>query len=802
MSTTSSVNAVQVLFYAEDAAARDRANGTFTAREAADSKHYLWHGTHQTIPMGMEDDPEGFASGLRTALPAVTTLRLSFNAFSFNADGSLHTQFERFLTAAAAQGFDFIFTYSDGQAQRLGADGGLTSDQMYDALSGSVGGRMKASWSKLMAWMDDHADVRDAVYGYELVNEPASYERGVELAARGTKLAAEARFVDLYARQMADLADMIDARHDGRILVGGWGYSGRFEEFAENTVGSRTALDFLRESIGEDLVWSAHFYAGWRNSDQARSVAELEAIFEALYAPLGDDDILLTETTLPGHQINDFSTAPGATWVLARSLDWFAENGIGITWYSGAEAGAGHLVTVDPGQALRFLHQHSYAFAMQAFSLGEAPARWAGNDIVHAALIEGRLRNEGHEADSPVGLTFDAVTRLGLGFGHGGHDRLYGSAEANNMLYGGQGNDTVLGAVAEDFLFGQAGDDVLRGAAGRDLLYGGDGADLLVGGAGDDTLEGGAGADRFDVRAGSDLVVDFRPAQGDRLFFGDRYTHWRQIEARMSLEAVNGPGANDVVIRHDDRTLTVLIDAKGRFGPGSVLFAGTDWVVDGTDFGDRIQLGYTDHDGDVFTLAWRRVAAGGGADTVTGGLGSDSLAGGAGNDVLRGGAGHDVLSGDDGHDLLHGEAGNDTLRAGGGADTVFGGDGDDLIVGTLGSDRFHGGAGDDILRTGQGFTRVWGDAGNDRLVADLTASGHLLTGGAGRDTFVFVNAAGAAVTQSRVTDFRIGTDRLEIDGTLIDFVRLPESMTGLDTASGFDLMLASGDVIHFHDLSL
>lgn len=99
-----------------------------------------------------------------------------------------------------------------------------------------------------------------------------------------------------------------------------------------------------------------------------------------------------------------------------------------------------------------------------------------------------------------------------------GRDALWGGA-GGDRLRGGEGADVVRGEMGNDRLFGGGGDDRLVGGAGADWIAGGLGRDVLVGGFGVDTLVGGAGADRFCVqrRGGDDVVLDFRPEEGDVL---------------------------------------------------------------------------------------------------------------------------------------------------------------------------------------------------------------------------------------------------------------------------------------------
>jgi len=173
-------------------------------------------------------------------------------------------------------------------------------------------------------------------------------------------------------------------------------------------------------------------------------------------------------------------------------------------------------------------------------------------------------------------------------YGRDGTDTLLGSG-GFDFLYGGNGNDVINGQQQTDTLYGEAGDDRLEGGSNyinhyypgtnyADVLYGGSGNDQLHGdilrpasgvkteynaaldlNAGSDELHGGVGADSlngdggndklwgdadpdrfvfdrpytvldalgasFPITPGDDLVMDFRPSEGDRLSFsGQAYS--------------------------------------------------------------------------------------------------------------------------------------------------------------------------------------------------------------------------------------------------------------------------------------
>lgn len=776
-----SANIINLQVLAEDAIARDRANGSYDAKLRADDKHYHWHGTEQTIPMGMDGDPEGFAAGLRRAMPLVDTLRLPFNLASFDSNGNLHPLYERFLAAAAAQGFRILFVQNEGLAQRSGWGDGWTPDSLAAHLDGTVIPRMETAFRTLDAWLDRNTDVRAAVTGYELANEPAAWARGEVIAPQGTKQATLDRFVALYASHMERLAAATGADPDDQILIGGWGFSGSFAELARPVINGTSALDHLEARFGDQLVWSAHLYPGWHGTDRL-TPAEIIARLEQVFAPMAGRAVQLTEFNLTGASVNDTTDTGNIAFLFGRMQEWFADKGFGMGWFPGAEAGGSALVTIDKGGALRFLHQHSYAFAMNAFTLDDRPPDLSGNNHITATLIAARLRNEPTDADYDPAAPFDPVKGFGIAAGYGGNDRLTGIAQANNLLYGGTGHDLMTGAEAEDFLFGQGGNDRLLGGAGRDFLYGGTGNDSLFGGAGHDVLEGGLGADIFDVGQGSDIVVDFSAAQGDRISFGARYATWQDVAARMHVVAHDGPAADDLRIVHDDGTATLLLGAAGSFGPAGLRLAGTQGVVEATAGAQHIGIGYIDFDLEVFGLDSHHLKGHGGIDIIHGTALADTLDGAAGNDSLTGGGGNDLLIGGWGHD---------TLRGGAGADTF------DL---RHGNDHSFGGSGNDTFHIGAGATVIDGGAGADRFIFEQPGGNHRVTGGAGADRYLLTTGGGGA--RVTITDFAPDLDLIRLDNRLIDLSAPPPTVTLTQTGDGTLMSFGTTGAVLFDGLFL
>ena len=754
---TSHLNVINLQVQAEDQIAIDKANGTYEANLAANEKYYLWQSDFQTLPLGMYGDPELYAQRLRDALPEVTTLRLPFNLNSFNADGSLHPQYEQFLDAAARQGFTLIMAQAEGDAQNLTAQGPDALDQMRDALTGPVYDRMEQAWTTMLDWMDAHPAVKDAVYGYEVVNEPASYNQATFYA--DTRDAGLQEFVSLYARHMVDLGQMIEDRADGaRILVGGWTYSERFQTLADIPMGEGSALDYIRAALGDSLVWSAHLYPGWLGTEGLSDPDDVRTALDRIYAPILGDDMILTETNAQGNEAYNLISDRPEVQGFVQAYDWFADHGVGVGWFTGSQYGVSNLSRMDPDGTLRFVQQASYGAAMDAFSLGGEDPAQAGGEVVAIQMIHARLRNQITDPDYEAINEFDIAQFLGLALGHGGNDTLNGSADANNFLYGGSGADRVRGNVLDDFLYGQDGDDVVDGgASGHDHLLGGRGADRLISGGGITQMYGGAGGDLFVAHPrGRSILVDFDPGAGDRLIVNEAGFSAQDLADRAQSIDWDGSGPRDLRIglpgggeitmlgmgERLDEVIAALLPAEGNVDPvppfseNEVLRGrpGID-ILHGGAGNDTI---YGDPDGEsgadqLYGEDGHDVLYGrGDADLLDGGDGRDVLSGGNGNDLLYGGEKNDQLDGDDDNDRLYGDTGNDLLRGGRGDDSLWGGGGQDVIEGGDGFDLLHGDGGDDQISGGNGNDTLFGSTGNDILRGEQ--SNDLLWGEKWHDT--------------------------------------------------------------------
>ena len=330
-------------------------------------------------------------------------------------------------------------------------------------------------------------------------------------------------------------------------------------------------------------------------------------------------------------------------------------------------------------------------------------------------------------------------------FGGSGDDTITATGRSA-WLFGGTGNDTITGSDLSgryaERLFGGDGDDTIDGGGGRDLIYGG---------KGDDSLTGGSGADIFVFSEGhgTDTIQDFNAGQGDKIYLRsfDKTITWEQLQSKITT--VTDPNDNTVVTG-------VQIDLSD-WGGGTIILNGITSVSDVT--------------ADMFYL-----------DTIVGGDGDDELQGDTSDDTMTGGAGADTFVFDE-------ESGADTITDFSTTDgdkidltgfakaiswdqlsgkiTTVTDPNDNTIVTGVQIDLSDWGGGTITLN---GITSVsdvtadmfvlhqleGSDGVNDRIYS--TDSDDTMSGGTGRDTFVFEEGHGA----DTITDFNIASDRIDL----------------------------------------
>lgn len=462
-------------------------------------------------------------------------------------------------------------------------------------------------------------------------------------------------------------------------------------------------------------------------------------------------------------------------------------------------------------------------------------------DLTLPASIAGVENLEGSSGDDIFILTLAQLGLIRAINGMAGFDVVqFATAGAYNLSTLGPtiaGIEEFRGSQGVDTITGTSGDDRINGNAGNDTLSGGAGNDYLDGGAGGDTLRGGAGSDVYVIDAAAD-IVDESVAGSDGIDEVQSYItlYLTATSIRGSVENLTLLGAASIGGRGNALNNVIT----GNSGNNPLLgFGGNDTLIggDGTDsldggVGDDTMNGgsgddtyYVDSAGDIIIEA-----AGGGSDKVIASINFSmvgtqlekldlwgSSGSSASTDALdaTGNEFDNYISGNAGINRLSGGAGNDTLDGLGGADILIGGKGNDIYV-IDASDTLVEKAGEGVdtvlaafsyrltdnfenlqltgLRavnaTGNGAAnRLTGNAGANTLsglggndVLDGGAGNDVMTGGTGKDHFVFSTAPGGTGNIDRITDFKAGEDRIDLENAI--FTALG-AKTGLLSALAF-----------------
>ena len=403
-----------------------------------------------------------------------------------------------------------------------------------------------------------------------------------------------------------------------------------------------------------------------------------------------------------------------------------------------------------------------------------------------------------------------AASTVSLSGGDGNDLILFSSSRHLDTvtIFGGRGNDTIdVGGVLRSTIDAGAGDDrvTIAVTGGSQTITLGAGADVLTLGSVFDPVALGTETHVTDFAPGTDsldfdkflsnAVQGWDPATNP---FAGGFVRLLQSGADTLLQIDrDGGGDGFATLLTFDNTTAAAFTARdlGHAPDGS---AGVALTLTGTSGGDIL-----------------RGAAGN--DTLQGLLGNDTLEGGAGNDLLEGGDGYDRLNGGAGNDTLYGNNAGDTggdvsgdylLDDQGGNDQLFGQGGDDTVrvyrYGNIAASSvlLDGGAGNDFLyfsserhldtvtvRGGPGNDQIYVygilqadiDAGdsNDQVTIVLTGGTQTITLGQGNDTLILSDFYDyyTVGSSTRVTDFAVGTDTLDI----VPFLK--RTLVGWDGAS-------------------
>ncbi len=309
-----------------------------------------------------------------------------------------------------------------------------------------------------------------------------------------------------------------------------------------------------------------------------------------------------------------------------------------------------------------------------------------------------------------AGVLLDAATAAELEFAVAvDDDDLAGSPDAVSNTYTLDVEDV-------------AGYGVIRGTPSGERINGTSGDDVIVGNGGDDDMRGGKGNDTYVVDSIGDKVTEVSGGGLDTVMSSVSYKLGNHVE---------------------NLTLTGGGDIDGTGNSKNNVITGNDGsnVLKGGDGNDTIY-------------------GGGGTDTIYGDAGNDKLYGGSGNDKLYGGSGDDILDGGADADQMWGNSGNDvyyvddlgdvvTESSSQGTDTIYA-----SVNYTLGSSQ------ERLYLAGTDEVSATGNTKDNRIGGNEAAN--LLTGGAGKDAFVFNTALGNGNVDT-IADFNVKDDTIWLD---------------------------------------
>ena len=490
----------------------------------------IWQGEMQQIAANMRNAPAAFADGLALGLPGVRRIRMAFNGYSFNADGTMHPQMETFLARAATHGFEILWVLMDGPSQESGNNPEFERDwpnsyspmvtlDDWQALMPRLAARHAEAWGKLLNWLAMRPNI--VTFGFEAINEPASYGR-----AAGRFPANAAEFVQAYADHVTAIFHQVSAAYpDADFYVGGWNYSATFDVFETTQMPSGgSVLEYFRDLAGPRLVWSVHLYPQW--GPNAQTMGSLESWLDRRLRPILGERMVFTEFNLQNGQANRWQLSSDdnrSTWMFARSGEWFRKWGVGIGWWPAVNYASGYMFFVSGQGRVRQRQQNSYGNALGLFAYGNHPDIFVGRPVSgHSPVTVVPL-------DEPPTVTssdwrdpaaMPAAENFAYGFGGAGVCVVTGDAASNNFLYGGDGRNVLYGGPHDDHLMTGRGGGVIRTGPGNNVVTVNGGQSRVYCGPGYNLVSLYRGATELVLDPqGHHLIFNFSAAKGDRLSF-------------------------------------------------------------------------------------------------------------------------------------------------------------------------------------------------------------------------------------------------------------------------------------------
>lgn len=474
------------------------------------------------------------------------------------------------------------------------------------------------SWSRFTDIVNADPDLRDAIFGYQIWNEPMAYDWDSSAQAQ------------IFADDIAEVFSRVGTGWgDKRILVPGLNSDKQFEILASDPdLDGVTPLDQIRNTIGDKLIWSSHVYV--RDDDatyEAYDEDYLRSKFEAQHRVLEGDDIVVTELnfdadiSVEGYSESEaqiaanFQGAPiwqhwslldpisgpqQHKYVYARFSEWYAEQGIGTGWY--APTGVDADLFSDARESSQKEERDSLAFALNMWSADEQTATdgsMGGDDILAASSAgvpddrgfvafgyggDDIVRHEqtavshhsertyfvdGAGVDTYYGgsyITTFNVTEAGQNYAYANGDGRNTVRFAEDVIQGLTINLTDMSqstGIAKDNFF--EGFRTLQATGHDDIIIADNDWNIIRGGAGDDIIidQGNANGGALQTKMFGDGGADIFRFEG-RDGIAERIYNFEIGVDKIDLSALGVTGMDELTISYKANGYGSIVDAEGE----------------------------------------------------------------------------------------------------------------------------------------------------------------------------------------------------------------------------------------------
>lgn len=609
-------------------------DGIIDYRPDLEGMNRFWFYETPQVPWSLNtgQTPAGLMAGLSLILPpSVDTMRAPYHHDYFveatPGDLTLHPLYMQFLKLWAASGRKVVWDWHDGPTQEImSGTRRQVAPNIYPPTSTReetnaaftfLGQRQIAGYLRLLDMLDrpEHADLKAASVGFELMNEPASYLQAAQ------RFNDPAYFHGLFVDHVEALANLVKARMPGRFLIApAAAYNGRIDVLVQAFLPQRgmSAWDAMVQAVGlSHMILGIHFYPGF---DQAsRTQADHTRNFTQRFGAAGSIPIAITETNIDGAWMGTDRRGGNAwrSFFIARHLDylreglWPGKKACGITFWPFMNYANNSVIRVQRGGALQDDYRNTRAAWVNQL------AHRDGQDPRYFGAVEDQAGIKGY---SFIGLNpFNSIRPQG--WEPDGWHLLLGQGLSNSEIthsgdaaisYGGRGLTvhTPPGGTTYSITVGGDGKTVIwdhqNTTYRRNHYFLGKGGGVVRLGPGSHAVVSQGGPARVYTRAGgfaaisypygwnNQTIIDpastfvsiygFNPQRGDRLSFRGYFQNAAQLRAHCQVVRspsflsgddliVNLPGGGYVLMAHGGGLLStlhkyVLDITDGWYGPG------------------------------------------------------------------------------------------------------------------------------------------------------------------------------------------------------------------------------------------